>query len=334
MPPSTWIYNALAPMAINYIRRRYRRKLGSALYRYARRRLKPGRANLRGSRRRAITTGRRPIRSTKRSWSRAMGSSSAPSARTKYKKSRYSSVLGLRPGSNESKKYLTEFTNSSSVDKNLIIDHLVHVDYDAADGRGDRRQGRICDVKGVKMRHWFSLKNLVAGSNIHDTPLQVRWAVINPKENTGSALDITTTNFFMADGGSGSGNDDAMNFPSANGNCFKFMNRKINRRKFGVLQEGTFLLSNDVASNNSRVAPQSRKLLTLWIPVNKQMKWASNTAGSTLPTTNLYFVWWYCQEGDKDVGQKFGIGSPPSDTPIDHTRETVTYFKDSERFGG
>lgn len=177
------------------------------------------------------------------------------------------------------------------------------------------------------MRWWFSLKNLTESSNIHDNPLQIRWAILNPRENTGNTTDIPTSNFFLNDGSASS--EDAANFPST-GNCFKYMNRKINRRKMGVVQEGTFILGNQTDSNNSRMDVTSKKLLTLWIPINRQMKWGSNVVTAIEPTTNLYFVWWYCVEGDKDAPQKFGTGNQPMDVHY----ESITYFKDAALTSG
>lgn len=329
MPPSTWLFNAVAPMAANYIRRRYRRKVGNAMYRRMRRSYSTRTAYLRGTGRarssRAIVSRRAGLRGGKRSWSRAMGASSAPSARTKFKRSRFYTGLGLKPGFSVSKKYYFSSSSSNVQDKSLYIDRMIRADYDANEGLGNRRTGRLCDVRGVKMRHWFSLKNLVAASQVHDAPIQVRWAILNPKTNTGASTDINTTNFFMNDGEI-DGNDDATDFPTT-GRCFKYMNRKVNKRRYGILQEGTFLLSNDVSSDNSRLSPTARKLLSLYIPVSRQMKWGTNVASDVTPTTNLYFVWWYVQEGDKDTAKKFGTG----DTPIDHTYESITYFKDSDR---
>ncbi len=319
-------------MAVNYYRRRYQRRLGNAMYRGTRRALSyKGAAYLRGTRRARSMPARRTrqsVRTTKRTWARAMGATSAPSARTKFRRSRYYTGLGLRPGSNSSKRYLHEFQTTTSQDKRLQASRIIRADYDANEGVVNRRSGRICNVKGVKLRYWFALKNLAENSNIHDNPLQIRWAILNPRENTGNpTTDIDTTNFFINDGTAS--NEDAADFPST-GNCFKYMNRKINQRKMGVVQEGTFIIGNSTESNNSRMGIQSKKLLSLWIPVNRQMKWGSNVASDTNPSTNLYFVWWYCVEGDKDSAQRFGTGNQPMDVHY----ESITYFKDAAMTSG
>lgn len=226
-----------------------------------------------------------------------------------------------------SKKYFSEATSSSVEDKQLAVLRVVKADYDGNDAVLNRRNGRLCNVRGVKFRQWFTLKNFTESSTVLDAPIQIRWAILNPKVNTGNKTsDITLTNFFVNEGSVS--NEDAINFKDATGMCFDYMNRKINRRRYGVVQEGMFELCNDPASNNSRVSKTTRKLLNLWIPINRQMKWASNTALDVDPTTNLYFVWWYCQEADKDAGRKFIGGA------IDHTYERITYFKDSTAVTG
>lgn len=334
MPPSTWLFNAIAPMATSYLRRRYRRKIGNALYNRMRRSYTTRTAYLRGTSRsnvrpRNTKRGRLLLSSNgaKRGWSRAMGVSNVPSARTKFRRTAYYRGLGLSPKNMPCKKYFTEATSSAIEDKSMAFLRVVKADYDGNDAILNRRNGRLCNVRGVKMRHWFALKNFAESSVVLDAPVQIRWAILNPKVNTGNkTTDITLTNFFVNEGTAS--NEDAIDFKDATGICFDYMNRKINRRKYGVVQEGMFELSNDPGSNNSRVGRSARKLLNLWIPINRQMKWSSNTALDADPTTNLYFVWWYCQEADKDTGRKFIGGA------IDHTYERITYFKDSTAVTG
>lgn len=187
------------------------------------------------------------------------------------------------------------------------------------------RTGRLADVIGVKFRAWISLKStFTEASEIFTDPIQVRWAIINPKENTGETTDISTgTNFFQSDSPA---QDDATDFP-ATGNTFVYMNRKINQRRYGVLQEGSFLLSNDPASNNTRVAPRSKKFLSFYIPIYRQMKWGINTAGETgyYPNANIHFVYWFTKQGDKDDAQAFSINQP-----FDFHYEHITYFRNPE----
>lgn len=247
------------------------------------------------------------------------GPTMAPSVRTPFRRTPYYRNLGLRPGRYPSKKHLKEFSSSNTVDKSLYRHRLIQVPYNATE-QMNTRQGRLVNVRGVKLRLWMSLKNQSENTNKLDVPIMVRWAVLNPKENTGDPDDVAVDNFFISADPSG---EEATDFPST-GNCFAYMNRQINRRRFGVLQQGKFILANDPASNNSRVSLGSRKLINLWLPIKRQMKWSSNTEDD--PTTNISIVYWYCQVGDKDSAKKF------TDGPIDLHAESITYFKDSPGF--
>lgn len=249
-----------------------------------------------------------------------------PAYRTRLKWTRFRADLGQRIGYAPSRKSNYELTVSNLRDKRLSTTKLVAAEYSDVDTTMDSRSGRLCDVVGVKFRAWISLKdNLVEGNQIWNNPIQVRWAVINPKNNTGQDEDILTgSNFFQATNPTV---DDADDFPNS-GNTFKYMNRKINTRRYGVLQQGSFILSNDPASTNTRVDVKSKKFISLWIPIKRQMKWPNTDlgVGGRYPNANLHFVWWYVSMGDKDSGQKFATG----DTPIDFTREHVTYFRNAE----
>lgn len=315
---------AVTPMALNYMRRRYRRKLGNALYRRSRRSLSYRGSHLRGTARRRIAASPAPV---KRKWARAMGSTAAPAARSKFKKSRYNHQLGLKIGANSSRRYKHEEINTSSFDKQLHAYAMVNAEYSDTDDVMNRRTGRLAIVNGVKFRAWFSLKNQAESSTKFNQPIQVRWAILNPADHTtGTILDVTLgNNFFISDSPA---SDDATDFPST-GVAFRYMNRKINQRKYGVVQEGTFILQNPVDSNNSRMDTRSKKLLTLWCPIKKQMKWPNNSTGSAnrFPNANLYFVWWYCELGDNTTSVKFPTAN---DVPIEAYHETITYFKNPE----
>lgn len=272
----------------------------------------------RAARKRRRRTYKRRSRGSAR---RAMGTN-GPAFRSRMRKSRYRVELGEPMGFMPSRKVLTTGSSSTVVDKTLDSTRLVNIAWSDDDTVMNRRTGRLVDVKGVKFRAWISLKdNLVETSDIWQNPIQVRWAIINPKENTGQLSDVTDgTNFFVSDS---PGADDATNFPST-GNAFRYMNRKINTRKYGVLQEGTFLLSNDPASTNTRVTPRSKKFISFYVPIHRQMKWGNNTT-ATHPNANLHFVWWYCVMGDKDAGKRF-----TTNQPFDYTWEAISYFKNPD----
>lgn len=249
-----------------------------------------------------------------------------PAFRSRLKFTRYRAELGERIGYSPSRRTLVTDSKSDQQDKVLHQVRLVAITYSDVDNVMNTRTGRLCDVIGVKFRAWVSLKdNLIESSQIWQNPIQVRWAIINPRENSGQITDITNgTNWFVSDSPA---SDDSTDFPAA-GNAFRYMNRKINTRRYGVLQEGSFLLSNDPASNNTRVSPGSKKFISFYLPIYRQMKWGGNGTGvqDKYPNANLHFVYWFVAQGDKDTAQKFGTG----DTPIDFTYESMTYFRNAE----
>lgn len=259
---------------------------------------------------------------------RAMGTN-GPAFRSRMRRTRYRVELGERMGFMPSRKHMATGSTTSAVDKVLHATRLVNIPYSDTDNVMNTRVGRLCDVTGVKFRAWISLKsNIIESSVIWSDPIQVRWAVINPRENTGELTDVTNgNNFFMSDSPAA---DDTDNFPST-GNCFKYMNRKINSRRYGVLQEGSFLLSNDPAATNTRVNPRSKKFISFYVPIKRQMKWANNGTATedAFPNANIQFVWWFVKQGDKDTAQVYA-----ANTPFDYHNERITYFKNAEALVG
>lgn len=243
----------------------------------------------------------------------------APAARSRFSKTPYWRTLGLRPGRYPSKKHVRTFSNSALLDKTQYVERLVSAPY-STDEKMNSRQGRLANVRGVKLRIWFNLKNQSEASNKFDYPIMVRWAILNPKENTGELGDVGPTNFFISVDPE---TEEATDFPGV-GTCFQYQNRQINRRQYGVMQQGKFLLHQDPASTNDRLSLGAQKSVYLWLPIKRQMKWANNVTET--PNTNIYFVYWYTIKGDKDTAKKF------TDGPIDMTAEAITYFKDSPGF--
>lgn len=316
-------------LARGYARRNYKRigraAMGMAVRRY-RRTYTTRTRHLRGTSRRRIG-GPMP---KKRSWGQAMGVTNAPSARTRIRKSRFNANLGLAPGSRSSRRCRYEESDSGTSDKTLRAVPMIFAQYSDTDTRMDVRNGRIANVSGVKMRMWMQIKNQATNTNKFDNPIQVRWAIVNPlKQTTGTVLDVTLgINFFVSDLPTA---DDAANFPNT-GNCFKYMNRKINKRAYGVLQEGTFVLANDTSSTETRMDIKSKKFLSTYIPVGRQIKWGSNgtSTAQSFPLTNVYFVYWYCQQGHRD---DFLVFPTANDAPMDMDMETITYFRTPDKLG-
>lgn len=253
---------------------------------------------------------------------RAMGTN-GPAFRSRMKKSKYRVMLGNRIGHAPSRRTTFKGVKNDLQDKTLATSRLVAIEYSDTDTRMECRKGKLCDVIGVKFRAWISLKQNFPNNNvIWKNPLQIRWAIINPKDNTGAGTDIENgTNFFVSDDPVA---DDATDFP-ATGNCFRYMNHKINTRKYGILQEETFILSNDPASTESRVTSSSKKFISFYVPINRQMKWDSIETADKFPNANVHFVWWYVSLGDKDDAKKFDVSQP-----LDFHNERMTYFRNAE----
>lgn len=248
-----------------------------------------------------------------------MGPTMAPSVRTSFRRTSYFTTLGMRPGRYPSKKHLKEGDKTDLVDKSQYVESLVEVPYSDSE-RMNSRQGRLANVRGVKFRVWFNIKNQAESSDKFNVPLMVRWAILLPKENTGSTGDVGPTNFFIDQDPE---TEEATDFPSQ-GDCFKYQNRQINRRLYGVMQQGKFILAQDPASTNSRLDVKALKNVNIWLPLKRQMKWANNTTPD--PNTNIYFVCWYTLMGDRTSLPVF------TDGPLEFHYEAVTYFKDSLGF--
>lgn len=318
--------------ARRYARRNYKRigraALGMAVRRY-RRTYTTKTGYLRGTRGRSglrrLRISKTP-RGSKRAWAKATGTmpQEVPAARTPIKKTRFHNELGIPVNkSMGSRRNRADWgPTTTDQDKQRHVIPLVDIPWSSEETQLNARASALVNVTGVKLRFWFAIKaQLQEASNIYDRPLQIRWALVNPRDNTGAVTDITAGDgFFVSDNPIQS---DGANFPTT-GNCFKYMNRPINKRRYGVMQEGTFTLWKDPASNNSRASLHGRKLLSLWIPINKQMRFDSNTTatGAEYPTTNVFFVWWYCVQGDTLTSKAFAAGNQP----LDVLGETITYF--------
>lgn len=269
--------------------------------------------------------GRRRTSTQRNRYRRAMGTT-GPAARTRLRKTRYNSQLGEKIGHHPSRKFNFTGKNVNIRDKELHTTRLVKVPWSDSDDLMDVRKGELCDIIGVKFRAWFQIKpQLIDASSAFKQPLQVRWAILNPKTNIGNVTDITNGQDFFMDPAPST--DIAENFATT-GKAFTFMNRKINRRAYGVLQEGTFILENDTASNQNRRSVGSRKFISTWVPIGRQMKFEFNTSddASSFPSQNLHFVFWYCRQGDPNTARAFPT---TNDAAIEFDHECITYFRNA-----
>lgn len=291
---------------------RYGRNYASRGYRRGTRTSTPGRRFKMGR-----GYARRRVGKTR--WRKAIGGTSR-SARTRVRSTKFRSQLGLKSGARQSRIHTTTAVSQSGItDKLKNHDRLIKIPWSDNDDEMNKRKGSLCDVIGVKVRTWFEIDPTVAGSL--DTPIQVRWAIINPKENTGSSTLLGTDWFVSVNPVVQSDTD----FPST-GRAMEYMNRKINRRKFGVLQEGQFTLSNGSLASDPRVLVGTKKFISTYIPVNRQMRWTNNDelTDSENPTQNIYFVWWYVRQGDTNPAKAFGASYP-----VKHYYENCVYFRNA-----
>lgn len=250
----------------------------------------------------------------------------AASTMTPTRSTVYRHLLGRRVGAYKTRRTTWQGNKNNLLDKNLHMIRMIKVDHDANEDIINKRTAQLCKVHGVKFRMWMQFKN---GSLDERTPLMVRWAVLNPKENTGVDYSLSTSvdDFFISEN---PGAEQTKPFhPAAGnpGNCFDFMNRKINREAWGVLKEGHFVLDNSKGvktGSATKAEPTALKKLSFYIPVWRQMKWDSD--GTGYPTQNLYFAYWYCKLGDQGAARAY------STSPIEDIHERTTYFTNAAMF--
>lgn len=170
-------------------------------------------------------------------------------------------------------------------------------------------------------------------------PLRFRWAVVFPKEQPFVPNTIGgEPDFFITVNPNTS---QSIPFPKDTGGHFALFNRKINREKFGVMKEGSFMLHNDVASvsttytgnptSRAKVTAGTSKVISLYIPINRQMKFPFNQPGSSFanPEENCWFVWWYAQDMRlTGEAQAFTDGV----APVVEELEKTTYFRNSQMY--
>lgn len=240
---------------------------------------------------------------------------------SKTRHSRYHTTLGRRPGKYSSRRHMREFSRidgSALGNKKLFSERLVSIPYSDNDTLINCRKGQLCNVRGVKLNMWFRMR-----PDEINNPLQVRWAILSPKEQTGNALNAAPQDFFI--------NPDPANEMSkdwqATGNAFKYMNRKINREQFGVVKEGTFILSSVGAPDVTVFSPKAFKKIKMYIPIARQMKFDQNafTDEAQYPNSNLYFCVWYCDLADRTTAADAALN-------LDWFGELTTYFHNSDMY--
>lgn len=241
---------------------------------------------------------------------------------TGFARSRYRYGLGRRGNFMKWRSSKTTLTPSSYIGDRVIQDfRLINIPWSDDDTVYNRRTSKNVYVKGVKFRKIIRIRDDLVDPNLQERPLTVRWAILNPRSNDGSA-NISETNFFIdPDKADADGYTD---FP-ASGSYFDYVNRKINLEQHGILQQGKFTI-NPNTSGTERQGYTQQVIMNKWIPINRVMQFDNNdaVAGSEYPTTNLYFCWWYVDHGDTEVGKRY---TTTASAPITSRTELVCYFR-------
>lgn len=252
-------------------------------------------------------------------------------------KSRYHHNLGTNPFSKTTKRHGVKSVTNMSTDKKLYVHRLISTllpSVNESDNPG-RRKGPEVHVRGVRYDAWFDL----LPNYLLTRPLDVRWAVINPRENNGQVGSVDSGNDFFASVGYSNEGDNDTDFPDS-GDWFDYMSQGINRRDFGVLKEGRFTIDANQALNTSssipfptgadpnadraeRVQPANmQKYISFYLPIQKRMKFSNDSL--THPDTNLFFVFWFVQRAEQLSAQRFDL----TNCPLRHRYRHITYFSD------
>jgi len=248
-------------------------------------------------------------------------------SRSKVGRSQYQTQLGRRTGKYTTRRHQAGATITNLPDKSKNSIRLIQVPYNADKTVINTRKTNLTQIKNYKFRAWFQFPSKVTTTDArYQRPLQVRWAVLNPKDNDGNA-GVSDVDFFIS---ANPISTQSSNFPTSN-RSFQYMSRKINREAFGVLKEGSFILQNDNENGNDTanrlsLPTSAYKFINLYVPVKKQMKFISDAA--THPEQNLYFVYWYTVLEDPDAATNFTTTANPLMCSYKHT----TYFTNSQMF--
>lgn len=255
--------------------------------------------------------------------------------------SRYRNQLGRKPGKYGTRRnWYQSIEDGNEQDKKAHFHRLISAAWSENETQINKRRGQLCNVVGVKVRMLWEMKaTLTANANAYKQPIQIRWAVVNPKENSGSdLLRNASPNEFWIDA------DPTSNMYknwTTTGNCMSYTSRKINRDAWGVLREGTFVLCPNPSGTgdntlDARLGRSMGNQLNLWIPVRRQMSWTTNdeVTASRWPEENIYFVWWYCKQFDSTDAQKMNSATADdiAQMPFRTVCERTTFFKNSQMF--
>lgn len=247
------------------------------------------------------------------------------------KGSKFRSNLGRRPGKYASRRRTAQGSELQLDDKTLKTFKLIDIPFNASDAIINTRKSNLVKVTGVKLRIQFGLQSRPFDNATTGTPIIVRWAIINPKENTGDST-FNSNKFFIT---KNPVDNMAQDFPDGVGSQFVYLNRKINREQFGVLREGqmTLVYSDGGArgigtASGAKYIPSKHSFncLNIYLPINRQMRFENDLV--TNPTENLYFCYWFVGMGDEQTNRLYTI----ENTPLKEFHESTTYFRNSAMY--
>lgn len=260
----------------------------------------------------------------------------------------YHRNLGRKPGSYQVRRHTFEGFKRDLKDKVFFSTRLINIPWNEDESVINSRRGQLANVRGVTFNCWFKYPFQVTTGAIppitYQAPVQVRWAIINPKENVGG-ISCSTSNFFISKNPTSQMAED---FPAV-GKCWDYMNRRINKELYSVMSQGMFVLhpptgsaatsgsfntntdgSDGTVAAHQRLDATQFKKISVRIPIRKQMRWDSNVpgAGGANPDQNIYFVFWYCAMGDDAETQRYDTTL----TPVRADWEVTNYFTNSRMF--
>ncbi len=251
------------------------------------------------------------------------GPTRSPNARmTATRPSRFRSMLGRRPYSYSSRRHTHEVADDNPPQKQMTSHRMIRVPWSENESLINARRGQLILCRGIKVKMWFKLKS----PDTNKQPVQIRWAVIKPKDDQGGALQTNPADFFI--------NADPANEMSkdwqSNQKAFFYHNRKINRDLWGVVKEGSIILSNAFGepATGDIFSTHAYKKLNFYVPIMRQMKFDQNatTDAAELPDQNLQFCYWFCPMGDRTTGGGGAQGI------IETYGEFTTYFTNSAMY--
>lgn len=243
------------------------------------------------------------------------------SATTRTRRSRYRHNIGERPRYQCLKHSFKTTQSAADQDKTRYKIRLIKIPWSDADEVFNRRKGRLVNVRGIRFQWICKWKDGQATNE----PIQVRWAVLNPKQNSGDPNDIDTTNWWRS---LDPGNEYAEDYTTS-ADHFDLSTRAINRKKYGVLKEGTFTLGPaETNANDGRTQAKQQRMVQFYLPINQQVKWGANdaTEAASFPNANIHFVYWYWKRGTLELTQSF---TSEANTPIETRAQITNFFRNA-----